>query len=77
MRAAVFYRRPVVLRVLGLAALVLLAPMLAWGVGLLWYIRLIDASPAPVPPADGIVELNGGADRIAADAGFDPHMVDF
>ena len=64
MSAGIVHRRPVVLRVLGFATLVLLAPMLAWGAGLLWYIRLIDASPAPVPPADGIVALTGGADRI-------------
>jgi uncharacterized SAM-binding protein YcdF (DUF218 family) len=47
---------------LGMAALLL--PILAWGVGLAWYVRLIDATPAPVPLADGIVALTGGAERV-------------
>ena len=58
-------------RRLALAALwLLLAPVLAWGVGLAWYIRLVDTVPAPVPPADGpadgIVALTGGAERVEA-----------
>ena len=56
----------------------LLAPVLAWGAGLAWYIRLVDTIPAPVPPAagpaegivdgpaDGIVALTGGAERVEA-----------
>ena len=64
MSDAVQSRRPAVRHVVGLALLALLASVLAWAVGLLWYIRLIDAAPPPVPPADGIVALTGGAGRV-------------
>ncbi len=58
-------RRMARIRILGLAALVLvIAPVLAWGVGLAWYVRQVDAAPAPVPFADGIVALTGGAERV-------------
>ena len=64
MSDAVQSRRPAVRHVVGLALLALLASVLAWAVGLLWYIRLIDAAPPPVPPAEGIVALTGGAGRV-------------
>lgn len=48
---------------LGLAAL-LLVPALAWGIGLGWYFRLTSAVAGPLPLADGIVALTGGAERI-------------
>ncbi len=53
------------LRTLRLAALtLLLASLLAWSVGLAWYIRLADAPAGPLPLADGIVALTGGAERV-------------
>ncbi len=64
MNEAVSPRRPAARRIAGLAALVLLVSVLAWGAGLAWFIRRIDAPPAPVPPADGIVALTGGAERV-------------
>ena len=53
-----------VLGSLAVALLALLVSVLGWAVGLLWYIRLIDAAPPPVPPAEGIVALTGGAGRV-------------
>ena len=41
-----------------------LACLLVWCGGLLWFIRLADRLPAPPPAADGIVALTGGADRV-------------
>lgn len=46
------------------AVATLLVVFLAWGAGLAWYIQLVDALPAPVPVADGIVALTGGAERV-------------
>ena len=52
-------------RFVGLAGLVLLLVLLlAWGVGLAWYIQLVNFPPTSVPVADGIVALTGGAERI-------------
>jgi len=43
---------------------VVLAAGLGWGAGFLWFVqRAESAGPAP-PPADGIVVLTGGADRV-------------
>ncbi len=64
MSEAVHSRRPATRHFVGLALLALLVFLLGWGVGLLWYIRLIDAVAPPGPPADGIVALTGGADRV-------------
>jgi uncharacterized SAM-binding protein YcdF (DUF218 family) len=42
----------------------MLALLLGWAAGLVWFIRTADrAEPAP-PHADGIVVLTGGADRV-------------
>ena len=46
------------------ALAVLLLPAFTWGLGLAWYIHLVDTLPAPVPVADGIVALTGGAERV-------------
>jgi uncharacterized SAM-binding protein YcdF (DUF218 family) len=52
-------------RILASAVLaLLLLPVLAWGAGLVWYIQIVDALPMPVPVADGIVALTGGAERV-------------
>ena len=38
--------------------------LLAWAIGLVWYIRLVETELPPPPVADGIVVLTGGADRV-------------
>lgn len=54
-------RRHLALR---LAGWTLCALVVAWGMGLAWFIQFA-ASPAPPPPeADGIVALTGGAERV-------------
>jgi uncharacterized SAM-binding protein YcdF (DUF218 family) len=42
----------------------LLVSALGWAAGLVWYIRLVDQPVQPVPVADGIVALTGGAGRV-------------
>lgn len=44
----------------------LCAALIAWGAGLGWFIRQVDATPAPPPPTDGIIALTGGAGRVDA-----------
>jgi uncharacterized SAM-binding protein YcdF (DUF218 family) len=56
-------------RVWRLAGVLLLAVMVGWGAGLVWYIRLVDRPAQPMPVADGlmadgIVALTGGAERV-------------
>lgn len=52
-------------RVWRLAGVLLLAMVLGWGAGLVWYIRLVGRPvDQPVPVADGIVALTGGAERV-------------
>jgi uncharacterized SAM-binding protein YcdF (DUF218 family) len=43
-----------------------LAAMLAWVAGFLWFLHVAGQTAEPPPPADGIVALTGGADRIEA-----------
>lgn len=51
-------------RTAGIAIGILLAAMLAWGGGFLWFLRA-TARPGVLPlHADGIVALTGGADRV-------------
>jgi len=52
-------------RLIGWIALgIVVALLLGWAAGLVWFIRLADRAE-PVPPrADGIVALTGGADRV-------------
>ena len=38
--------------------------LLAWMLGLVWFVRLVEMRPPPAPPTDGIVVLTGGADRV-------------
>jgi len=53
-------------RTFRVAALVLLAALLAWGVGFVRFVEQVSKTTAPPPHADGIVVLTGGADRIEA-----------
>ena len=51
-------------RVAALLSAGLLGLVLAWLAGFAWFVRGAIQAPAPVPAADGIVVLTGGADRI-------------
>lgn len=53
-------------RTLRVAAVVLVAVLLAWGVGFVRFVQQASRTTAPPPHADGIVVLTGGADRIEA-----------
>jgi len=51
-------------RTVRVAAVVLLAVLLAWGVGFVRFVQQASRTTGPPPHADGIVVLTGGADRI-------------
>jgi uncharacterized SAM-binding protein YcdF (DUF218 family) len=52
-------------RLIGWIALgIVVAPLLGWAAGLVWFIRLADRAELAPPRADGIVALTGGADRV-------------
>ena len=53
-------------RTLRVCGVVLLGVLLAWGVGLVWFVQQASRATSPPPHADGIVVLTGGADRIEA-----------
>lgn len=42
----------------------LLVALLAWGAGLVWFVRMASRPPPPPPHADGIVAFTGGAERV-------------
>jgi len=52
-------------KLLRLAGSILLAAVLAWMAGLVWFIHMASRPFPPPPSADGIVALTGGADRVA------------
>jgi uncharacterized SAM-binding protein YcdF (DUF218 family) len=54
-------RRRLALR---LAGWTLLALVVAWDIGLVWFIQFATRPMPPVPEADGIVALTGGAERV-------------
>ncbi len=54
-------RRRLVLRV---ACWTLLAVVVAWDMGLVWFIQYSARPEPPVPEADGVVALTGGAERV-------------
>jgi uncharacterized SAM-binding protein YcdF (DUF218 family) len=43
-----------------------LAAMLVWAAGFLWFLHVAGRTPGPPPPADGIVALTGGGERVEA-----------
>ena len=51
-------------RALRVGGVVLLALLLAWGGGFVWFVRHASRITGPPPHADGIVVLTGGADRV-------------
>jgi uncharacterized SAM-binding protein YcdF (DUF218 family) len=54
-------RHRVVLRVAGWT---LLALVVVWDIGLVWFIQYATRPEPPAPEADGIVALTGGAERV-------------
>jgi len=53
-------------RTLRVAAVVVVALLLAWGAGFVWFVQQASRTAGPPSHADGIVVLTGGADRIEA-----------
>ncbi len=53
-------------RAVRIGSAVVLAALLAWGVGFVWFVRNASRTASAPPHADGIVVLTGGADRIEA-----------
>jgi len=51
-------------RVLRLAGWTLLALVVVWDAGLVWFIQYATRPEPPPPMADGIVALTGGAERV-------------
>jgi uncharacterized SAM-binding protein YcdF (DUF218 family) len=47
-----------------LAVLVLVLLALAWAAGFAWFLHVAVETTEPPPPADGIVALTGGAERV-------------
>lgn len=52
------------LRPAALFLAVMLAAMLGWGAGFLWFVHAAGEAAPPPPRADGIVVLTGGAERV-------------
>ena len=51
---------------LALAAVIVLLPIAAFAAGFVWFVNVLERDETlRVPPAEGIVALTGGADRIA------------